>query len=235
MKTLKKFFPILVFLALLLLMALFPYIPLLILGIKVGELSQSTKIWYNFFCDIVFMFLVFMAYKDNMIRDIKNYFKNFSNNLELSFKYYFAGLGIMVVSNIIISLLFKSASANNEQTVRELLGMYPLYMIFSISIYAPFIEETIFRKSIKDAVLAWGDNKVTKYIYIITSGLIFSLMHIIGMTSSLLDYLYIIPYMSLGCVFAALYHRTDNLFNSISMHFMHNTVAIILYFLLGIA
>ena len=60
-------------------------------------------------------------------------------------------------------------------------------------------------------------------------------MHIIGMATSLLDYIYVIPYMALGCVFAALYHRTDNIFNSVAMHCIHNSVAVILYFLLGIA
>ena len=57
-------------------------------------------------------------------------------------------------------------------------------------------------------------------------------MHVLGSGSGL-DYLYIIPYFALGAAFALLYYKTDNLFNSIIMHSMHNTVAVVLYIVLG--
>lgn len=234
MKKKNKFLPVVVFILLLLGMALLPYIPLMILRINIDDLSQNVKIWYNFFCDLIFMIIVFVTYKNDYIKDFKNYFKNFVKNFETSFKYYFIGLIVMMVSNLIIGFCFKNANANNEEAVRTLLNLYPIYMVFSVSIYAPFIEETIFRKSIKNIVLAFGDNKVTKYVYIILSGFIFAAMHIIGMVTSPLDYLYIIPYMALGSVFAALYYKTDNIFSSITMHALHNTVAVVLYLALGI-
>ena len=104
-------------------------------------------------------------------------------------------------------------------------------MLFSVAIYAPFIEEIIFRRSIKDIIKSFGNNKITKYTYIIISGLIFAAMHVIGTASSTTDYLYIIPYMSLGIVFAYIYDKTDNLFSTIVLHSFHNTMAVILYFI----
>ena len=87
----------------------------------------------------------------------------------------------------------------------------------------------IFRKSIRDCFKAFGDNKWTKYLYILINGFIFAAVHVIGITTSIWDYLYIIPYMALGCSFASLYYKTDNIFSTISMHALHNTVAVILY------
>ena len=107
-------------------------------------------------------------------------------------------------------------------------------MLFSVTIYAPFVEETIFRRSIKDIILTLGNNKLTKYLYIIISGFIFAAMHLLGQTTSALDYLYIIPYMGLGSAFAALYYKTDNLWETIILHAMHNMLAIILYLGLGV-
>lgn len=234
MKKNNKFLPIIVFILLLLGMAILPYIPLKILNINLNNLSQTTKIWYNFFCDIIFMIIVFITFKNDYIRDFKNYIKSFFKNFEVSFKYYFIGLIIMMISNLIIGLFFEGANANNEETVRSLINLYPVYMIFSVAIYAPFVEETIFRKSIKNIVLAFGDNKITKNLYIGISGVIFAAMHIVGMASSILDYLYIIPYLALGVSFAALYYKTDNIFSSIFMHAMHNTAAIVLYIAIGI-
>ena len=235
MKKDSKILPIIMFVLLLLGMAFIPYIPLKIFNIDLKSLSESVKIWYNFFCDILFMVIVFFVYKRDYIKNFKDYFKSFGTHFEESFKYYIIGLVIMLVSNLIIGFCFSGANANNEEAVRNLINLYPIYMLFSVAIYAPFIEETIFRKSIKNIVLAFGDNKITKYIYIIISGFIFAIMHIVGMATSPLDYLYVVPYMALGSVFAALYYKTDNIFSSIIMHSLHNSAAVILYLLLGIA
>lgn len=226
--------PICIFIILLLGMAYFQYIPLKVFNIDINTFSDSMKILYMFASDVGFMIIIFFIYKETIIDNFKKYFKNFGKNFETSFKYYFIGLIIMMISNIIITLFFQGANANNENTVRELLNLYPLYMIFSVSIQAPFVEELIFRKSIKDAIISYKNNKFTKYLYILISGLIFSSLHVIGMASSNLDYLYIIPYLSLGISFAALYYKTDNIFSSISMHFLHNTMAVILLFIAGV-
>ncbi len=230
----KKIGKIILFFVLLLMMAMFPYIPMMIFKLNYNEYSYTMKILYNLVCDIGFMIIVFFIYRKTLINNFKEYFKNFKENFDDSFKYYFIGLLVMMVSNILIVIFVKDANANNENTIRELITKAPLYMIFSVSIYAPFIEEIVFRKSIKDAILAFKDNKITKYLYIITSGLIFGLMHIIGSATSAYDYFYIIPYASLGIAFASLYYKKDNIFYTIMIHSMHNTIAVILYFIGGI-
>ena len=139
----------------------------------------------------------------------------------------------MIVSNLAITLFCKNAIAGNEETVRDMIDQVPLYMIFSVSIYAPIIEELIFRHGVKDCFNAYKKNKIIKYIYAIVSGFIFAFLHIIGQTNSAIDYVYIIPYMSLGFTFALLYYNTDNIFSSIMMHAFHNTVTIMLYFAVG--
>lgn len=230
----KKRTPIIVFILLLLGMSIFSYLPAAIFKIDLNKLSNGMKIAYEFSCNLGFMLVIFMLYQDSIIDNLKKYLKDFKKNFKLSFSYYIVGFIIMIISNNIISIFFSEATANNEQAVRSLIDLYPLYMLFSVSIYAPFVEELIFRKSIKDIVLAFGDNKITKYLYIIISGLIFSSLHVLGTTSSFLDYLYIIPYLALGISFAALYYKTDNIFTTITMHSLHNTIAILLYILVGV-
>lgn len=230
----KKTTPIIIFILLLLGMSIFSYLPAAIFKIDLNKLSNSMKIAYEFSCNLGFMIVIFMLYQDIIIDNLKKYLKEFKKNFKLSFSYYIVGFIIMIISNNIITIFFSEATANNEQAVRSLIDLYPLYMLFSVSIYAPFVEELIFRKSIKDIVLAFGDNKITKYLYIIISGLIFSSLHVLDTTSSFLDYLYIIPYLALGISFAALYYKTDNIFTTITMHSLHNTIAILLYILVGV-
>ena len=230
----KKISKIIIFIMLLILMAVFPYIPIYLFNLNYDKFTYSAKILYNLVCDIGLMIIIFYLYRKELIQNFKDYFHNFKDNFEESFKYYFLGLIGMIISNVLIVLLVKEASANNETAVRELITKAPLYMIFSVSIYAPFVEEIIFRKSIKDIVLSFDNNKVTKYIYILTSGLIFALMHIVGSSTSIYDYFFVIPYASLGIAFASLYYKKDNIFYTIMIHSMHNTLAIILYFIGGV-
>ena len=230
----NKFKPTMLFIVLFLLMLIFPYIPLEIFRIDLDKLSFNYKVLYNFMCDIGFMIILFMIYKNELIIKFKEYFKNFRENINTTFKYYLIGFLVMIISNIVIVLFFKNASANNEEDVRTSIDKARLYMIYSVSIYAPFVEEIIFRKGIKDSVMAFSNNKFTKYLFILISGILFGSMHVIGSVTSVYDYLYIIPYSALGISFAALLYKTDNIFSTITIHSIHNTASIILYFMGGI-
>lgn len=229
----RRILPIIIFILLVVGMAFFPYIPINLFKIQYDTFNMTLKTIYMFLCDIGYMLILFLIYKSKIIKDFKKYIKDFWKNLENSFKYYFIGLIIMITSNLIIALFISDAVAGNEEAVREMINSVPLYMIFSVSLYAPFVEEIIFRHSIKEIFTSKKNNKLIDGIYIFLSGFIFAGMHLLGQTTSTLDYVFIIPYMSLGIVFALLYNKTNNIFSSISMHCLHNTFTVILYFLAG--
>lgn len=227
----KVFTKTLIFISLIIGMVFFSLIPATIFNINVENLNLTAKTLYLISCDLGYIIILYIIYHKSINKDIKNYFKKFGTNFETSFKYYFLGLVIMLISNLIISLFFTEATAGNEEQVRKFINELPIYMIFSVSIYAPFVEEIIFRKSIKEIIP--GNHFITKYLYILISGLIFAGMHLLGQITSPLDYLFLIPYGALGIAFAALYHKTDNIFSTIIMHSLHNTATIILYFTIG--
>ena len=211
---------------LLFLLFFFQAIPLIFLNININKLSNTNKIIYSLICDILLILIFIFIYRKDLIRDYKNYFnKNFKKNIKLSLKYWAIGLIIMIITNLIIGIITNGALASNEESVRELIDKSPLFMLFELMIYAPITEELIFRKSIKDII---NDKK----IYPIISGFIFGLLHIISSTNNPLTLLYIIPYGSLGYIFAKLYKKTDNIFSSITIHSIHNTLTLILYLIL---
>ena len=55
----------------------------------------------------------------------------------------------------------------------------------------------------------------------ITSGLLFGLVHVIGADNPL-EYLLIIPYGALGMMFAKTINETDNVYSTILLHMLHN-------------
>ena len=173
---------------------------------------------------LIILGIYFLVYRKDIIRDFKKYFEKgkILDNFETSFKYWLIGFVVMVVSNLVLAVITNGGIAENEKSVRDLIDAAPLFMLFDVAIYAPIAEELTFRKSVRDAIN-------NKYIYILISGIVFGGLHVITSVTSLIDLLYIIPYSALGISFAALYYKTNNIFSSITMHTMHNTLAIILY------
>lgn len=218
-------------LGLILLLLTFSYIPIIFLaffGINYNNFSYTSKVIYSFICDIILIIMFISIYKKDIFKDFKNYFnKKFFSNLKTSIKYWLIGLVIMITSNLIITIITNGAIASNEEAVRSLIDKAPLYMLFELVIYAPITEELIFRRSMKDIFK-------NKYIYIITSGLIFGLMHIITSINSPIELLYLIPYSALGIIFAILYQKTNNIFSTITIHSIHNGLTLILYLITNI-
>ena len=79
------------------------------------------------------------------------------------------------------------------------------------------------------ASLAASTFSNNKFIYVLLSGFIFGGLHAISSITTLLDLVYLIPYCSLGFIFAYLYTKTDNIFSTIIAHSFHNGLALLVY------
>ncbi len=225
---------IIIFILLLMGLLNFSALPAFLLRINLSKMNLNIRILYEFICDISFMLIIYIIYHKDINRDFKKYFKKFGINFNQSFSYYFPGYLFMIISNIIIVSLVSQAVAGNEENVKTLVSQAPIYMLFSVAIYAPFVEEMIFRKVIYDLVQSFYNGKHQKYVYIVLSGFLFASLHVIGSSSKLIDYIYIIPYLGVGIALAALYYKSKNIFSTIIMHSLHNTILILRYFKGGI-
>lgn len=208
---------------LLLLWSSFLIIPLVIMGIDYENLNITSKGIILFLGDLTFLIFLIFLYRKTLIHDFKEFFqKNWKQNLKTAISYWLVGVFIMIISNLIISMIMNGKISDNEEAVREMILKIPLYMAFSLCIYAPLSEELIFRKSISEFTNH-------KYLYPLLSGLIFGGLHVITTIESTLDLLYLIPYSGLGIAFALLYQKTNNIFSSIIVHAFHNTLTLILF------
>jgi len=226
----KKIDYIFITIGLILLMLIWSAIPsiiLLTLSINIEKIPTIIKVLYTFIFDIIFLIFLINIYKEEIKKEFFNFFnkKNLKNNLKTSLTYWLIGLILMITFNLIINTITNGIAANEEE-VREMINKLPLYMAFQVMIYAPLSEEIIFRKSI-DKIFK------NKYFFFIASGLIFGGLHVISSITSIKDLLYILPYASLGTIFAILYKKTNNIFSTITIHSIHNTLALILYLIGG--
>lgn len=208
----KSFRPIALFLLVLFLYYFIPTLPFLFIEEKASEVTQALAAVIGNYILLIILILIY-------IKDIKPYIKNFVINyktyIDIGFHSWSIGLSIMFISNIIIGLLFKQTGANNEEIIQQMINITPFLSLIATSFQAPIIEEIVFRKTIKDMF----DNKK---LFILISGFIFGLLHVVFSFNNFIDFLYIIPYGALGISFAYMYSKTNNLCVPILFHFIHN-------------
>ena len=195
-------------------------IPVMLFNIDVNNYSTSDLALANTFVDLLLVIVLILLYFKELKKEFKTFKEKIKLNMDTAFKYWFIGLIIMCVSNIIIGLIANLNTSSNEEAVQSLVSSTPYLMLFTAGILAPIAEELTFRKGVYKIFK-------NKWVYAFSSGLIFGLLHVIG-SSNLLEYLYVIPYGSLGFFFALTYYDTKSIYPSIIMHAIHNSALIFL-------
>lgn len=197
--------------------SLFEFIPAIIFDINYNKISSKTSILLSFYDYIVLAIILFFMYRKDIIKYVKDLKKRFPTIIDKGFLYWTTGLIVMVISNLLIIKLIPNARAGNEAGVQSIIKTVPLLSFISVGILGPIIEEFTFRK-------AFYDIFKNKDAFIVISGFIFGLMHVVFSINSAWDLFYIIPYSALGISFAIMYVKTDNLFTSMLMHIIHNSL-----------
>ena len=195
-------------------------IPIALFNIDVKNYTASDLAIVNTFTDLILVLILIILYFKELKKEFKTFKKNWKLNMDTAFKYWFIGLMIMCISNVAIGIITNLNTSSNEQAVQTLVSSTPYLMLFTAGILAPIAEELTFRK---------GVSKIfkNKWVYATASGLIFGLLHVIG-SGNILEYLYVIPYGSLGFFFALTYYDTKSIYPSIIMHAIHNSALILL-------
>ena len=185
----------------------------LLFDIDFYELTVTDMLLINFTKYSLLITLIIAFYYDYIKEKWIDFIKNFKHGTGLAFKYWITGFFIMILSNGVISK-FINGVGENEKGVQNLISQQPYFALILTSFFAPFIEEFIFRKSLKDCFNS-------KLLYMITSGVLFGLVHVLGAADPY-EYLLIISYGAIGFFFAKIVSETDNVYFSIIVHAFHN-------------
>ena len=199
----------------------FKLIPIKLFKLNINNLSSTTSIILSLFSTLIIVFILFFLYRKDLENDFKKFIKNKEENMDIGVRYWIVGLILMMAVNFILNSVFKLGGANNEQSIQKMIKILPLLMLIDAGVLSPFVEEIVFRKTLKDVFN-------NKWVFVILSFLFFGLAHVITSAQVPTDYLYIIPYGILGASFALAYEKTDTIFTSIFLHMLHNTILVIL-------
>ena len=160
----------------------------------------------------------FILRKDvkNSLVNFKKYFREY-NSYVLGM--YLKSLAIMFILSISLRMYTGIESATNQENIVTILDSFPIYTILLSVVFAPILEELLFRGLIRKIIK-------DKWLFIIFSGILFGALHVIDDFQSYYELLYILVYSSLGCFLSAIYYRTNNLCANIYFHFLQNFISV---------
>lgn len=197
-------------------------LPITIFKLNVNKISTTTNYILSIYTYICLVIILFLMYRKELKIEWQRFKNHFAKNMDTAFKYYFIGLLGMMFFNIIINFVLKLGGPQNEKNVQSMIHSSLFLMLICAGLFAPIVEELIFRKSFKNVFS-------NKWVFVIISGLIFGGLHVIDYTfQNQLEILYILPYGILGGTFAYMDYEVDSVFPSITMHMLHNILLTIL-------
>ena len=197
-------------------------------NINIFDLSKPYRLIIDTLVSFLYIIIIMIMFKKEIKKSIIDLKDNFVERGFVSVICWMLGILVMIISSTILNKLLGKSAATNELGIREALKRAPIYMFISCTIIAPIFEEMVFRISIKGII----KNNI---LFILASGFVFGFIHItqdlvnvIQGTSSMFQLLYIIPYSSMGFALAYLYSKTKNITLPILVHFIHNTILVLI-------
>lgn len=188
----------------------------------VVKLLPFSYIPLSIILDVLMVLICIPFFFTELKRDIKIFW----NNRKIYLKYIIKWQSIMLLVYFLVSFVVfyikGDATQSVNQQIAESLPM--LYIIPSSLIYAPLVEELVFRGSLRRLIK-------NNALFILISGLSFGIIHTMYEATLFDMVLLSLPYATLGCFFAALYVKTENCTSSMISHFIHNAIACIMILL----
>ena len=200
-------------------LSLYANVPLDILGIKASDLSISAVLLYEILIDVTVILIAFLLFKKEITKEWKDFKKNKNEYFKKYFKYWFVIVGANLLLNSIVLGINGGQIANNQDLVNKLLEKSPIIMFINATLVGPILEELVFRFSFRKIF----KNDVA---FILASGLVFGAFHVLPSLTGMSDLLYLASYSVPGFVFAYVYKKSKNIYNTMFIHAFHNGITL---------
>lgn len=170
--------------------------------------NQAVAYFFTYFTS---SFIFLFVYKDKLKNDLKN-IRNDLNTKNIIIIVLF--LVLSFISNIILVNMLNQEASNQEIAV-SMLKSFSLLGIPAICLFAPFVEEIIYRLPYKK-----------NWLSIIISTIVFTFAHISNF--SLIQMFFLIPYLFLSISFSFAYFKNENIILSTTTHILNNLISVVL-------
>ena len=168
---------------------------------------------------LITLYLLFPYLKESW----PNFTKDVTKNILWVIIFTFALIVVATATSAIVSLIFGPDTSINQQEVELITRIQPVQTFFAIVIFAPVVEELVFRGCLYRSLSA----KMPTTLAMVISALMFGAVHILAgiLTFNLRDIAFILVYGSMGLVFVKVYDNTQNIISCILVHSLYNAIS----------
>ena len=177
--------------------------------------STTTELVVRTVCDIIFISIFVILYKDDIKKEFKTFKKKPFKIIGTSLLYLLLAIILMAISVGIVGMITGGYQPHSQLGINELWPKIPIYAIWLTFIVSPFTDEIAFRKTFKDIV-------PSKTLYVVLSSLTYGFYMIGYSASSFNDVLCIIPYALFGVAIALSYLKTKTIFSPILIRILYS-------------
>ena len=156
---------------------------------------------------------------------IKDGWNKYAGKPEKNMKLIVGAQVFMIFMTVVISLTLQALGfgiSRNQRAVNAAMKANPVYYGILAIIYAPFVEETVFRGCIFKRVKASGHLKLAYFL----SAFLFGFVHVMDsiIAGIYSDAVFLVMYCGLGAVLTYVCDKTDSVFCSILLHMFNNSL-----------
>ena len=131
-----------------------------------------------------------------------------------------------IIINLIILLFSQSETSANQLEVMKEISVSPYLTMFSTLIYAPIVEELVFRGVFYRALRP----RLSCLSSALISAFLFGFVHVFFslLTGNFNDLIYLLSYGLIGFYLAVAYEKSETIFGSMIFHFINNAIAFLM-------
>ncbi|MEG0025997.1 MAG: CPBP family intramembrane glutamic endopeptidase [Bacilli bacterium] len=174
-----------------------------------SDVSLKTNCTSLFLISVLFLCLFVLLFHKQLRNDCLQFFKE--KYFQKVIMYFVFIISIFLIMTGILQM-FGLSYYNNLSIIFK---SFPGLILFNILVFTPVVEEIVFRGAFRKAISQ-------KKLFIITSGVIYGLLHAIILTQSFNALLMIIPFIALGLILSYIYVKYENLVVNIFVSFLFN-------------
>jgi hypothetical protein len=190
-------------------------------GYEMTDLMWAVQNLSQFIGEILLAILMLIFLWKDLVKNWSNFKKELKSNL-LTILFGFIIIYLLNIAMVMIYDLFgiTGTSENQEMILNSLQSSTGIFMILTVMLLAPFVEEILFRKLLYGVVEE--KFRLKPIIAVLISAIIFSALHAVD--------IFFFQYITMALVLCGTYALSkNNIFVPMGIHFLNNST-VIFYF-----
>lgn len=155
----------------------------------------------------------------------KKYVEKFPQNTKLIGMMQLAMMGCVLMMGAAIYLLTDMETSFNQQVIDEARKINLPYVAFASVVFAPLVEEMVFRGSIYNLLNRYLKKGTAMFI----TSLLFGLLHVFdgALANNYVEVVFVFMYGALGYMLNYTYAKTDSIVCSVLLHMLNNALSLL--------